>query len=112
MNLDIALKTLIAITPALLFLALLVRLDSHQLIGERMLVLVFVAGMALALATLGVNSWVLPRLDLEFVTYSRLVAPVIEETMKALVLVALFRRDRVGFQVDAAILGFTTGAGL
>ena len=112
MNLDIALKTLIAITPALLFLALLVRLDSHRLIGERMLVLVFVAGMALALATLGVNSWVLPRLDLEFVTYSRLVAPVIEETMKALVLVALFRRDRVGFQVDAAILGFTTGAGL
>ena len=39
------------------------------------------------------------------------MAPLVEETLKALVLVWLFRSDRVGFQIDAAILGFTVGAG-
>ena len=39
------------------------------------------------------------------------VAPVIEELLKALVIVLLVRANRIGFLVDAAILGFAVGTG-
>jgi hypothetical protein len=39
------------------------------------------------------------------------VAPVTEELLKALVIVALVRMHRIGFLVDAAIFGFAVGAG-
>jgi len=42
---------------------------------------------------------------------SRYAAPVTEETLKAVVLMYVFWRRRVGFLVDAAILGFAVGAG-
>jgi hypothetical protein len=50
-------------------------------------------------------------LPIGFTDYSRYVAPVIEELLKALPIVALFALDRVGFKLDAAIAGFALGAG-
>jgi hypothetical protein len=43
--------------------------------------------------------------------YTRYVAPVTEETAKALFIVYLITRRRIGFPVDAAQLGFAVGAG-
>jgi hypothetical protein len=42
---------------------------------------------------------------------ARYLAPPLEETLKALWIVFLLCRGRVGFLVDAAILGFAVGAG-
>jgi len=39
------------------------------------------------------------------------VAPIIEELLKGLVIVALIRAHRIGFLVDAAIMGFAVGTG-
>jgi len=43
--------------------------------------------------------------------YSRYVSPIVEESLKALVIIYLFRSSRVGFLVDSAIMGFAVGAG-
>ena len=43
--------------------------------------------------------------------FSRYVAPVTEETVKAAFILALIARRRVGFLVDAAVQGFAVGAG-
>jgi hypothetical protein len=53
----------------------------------------------------------LGTLPLGFVTYTRYVAPIAEELLKAAVIVALVRMHRIGFLVDAAILGFAVGTG-
>ena len=44
-------------------------------------------------------------------TFTRYVAPIVEELAKALIVVALVRAHRIGFLVDAAILGFAVGTG-
>jgi hypothetical protein len=46
-----------------------------------------------------------------FTVYSRYAAPLLEETLKALIIVYLFRSSRIGFLVDSAIMGFAVGAG-
>ena len=44
-------------------------------------------------------------------SYSRYVAPIVEESAKALLIVGLVRANRIGFLVDAAIYGFAIGTG-
>ncbi|MGI9232325.1 MAG: PrsW family glutamic-type intramembrane protease, partial [Woeseiaceae bacterium] len=58
-----------------------------------------------------ISAFALKWLNIEFVSYSRYVAPFIEEALKALVIFALMRRNRIGFLVDAAIFGFAVGTG-
>ncbi|HSD26237.1 MAG TPA: PrsW family glutamic-type intramembrane protease, partial [Vicinamibacteria bacterium] len=58
-----------------------------------------------------VNRWLLDATGLAPVVYSRYAAPLVEEALKAVWVVVLLRRGRVGFLVDAAILGFAVGAG-
>jgi hypothetical protein len=43
--------------------------------------------------------------------YKHYVAPIIEEALKASFIVYVIRAKRVGFMVDAAIIGFAVGAG-
>ena len=43
--------------------------------------------------------------------FTRYISPVTEESLKALFIVFLLWRRRVGFLVDAAVLGFGVGAG-
>jgi hypothetical protein len=71
---------------------------------------IFLGGL-LAVVGYFTNGLLLNLLDMEFTTYSRNIAPLVEELIKASVVVWLFRTDRVGFQVDAAIMGFAVGAG-
>ncbi len=43
--------------------------------------------------------------------YTRYGAPVLEEALKAGVMIYLFMRARIGFLIDAAIMGFALGTG-
>ncbi|MEP6509665.1 MAG: PrsW family glutamic-type intramembrane protease, partial [Gemmatimonadales bacterium] len=52
-----------------------------------------------------------PALKLDIERYSRYVAPVVEEMLKAIYIVWLLRRSKVGFVVDAATYGFAVGTG-
>ena len=102
---------LMGLLPVVAFLAALVFLDSYKLVKLRMVIAVMACGVAAAVASYLIAELVFPSLAIEFTTYSRYVAPVIEELLKALVIVALIRLNRIGFLVDAAILGFAAGTG-
>jgi len=101
----------IGILPVLGFLAALVALDSYKLVTIRTVVAVAGAGLVAAVVCYFVNGYLASASHLEFRTYSRYVGPLIEELAKGLVVVALIRMHRVGFLVDAAILGFAVGTG-
>jgi hypothetical protein len=70
-----------------------------------------VLGGIAALLCLGINSWLLSQFEIGFVLLTRYAAPVIEEIIKALLIVYFIRSANLGFLVDAAILGFSIGAG-
>jgi protease PrsW len=108
---ELLLPALVGLLPVLSFLAALLALDSYKLVNLRAVVGTVAAGAAVAMASYFVNGSLLGLVELEFSTFSRYVAPVTEELLKALVILALVRAHRVGFLVDAAIFGFAVGAG-
>jgi RsiW-degrading membrane proteinase PrsW (M82 family) len=102
---------LVGLAPVAAFLAALVFLDSYKLVRLRSVVLVMVAGVAAAGVAYALSGAILDTVSLDEHTYSRYGAPLLEEFLKALIVVALVRMHRIGFLVDAAIFGFAAGAG-
>ena len=101
----------VGVVPVLLFLGALVLIDSYKLVALRAILLSLLGGALAAVACYGVNGVLRPGLGIDFSTYSRYIAPVVEETLKATLVVYLLQRNRVGFVVDAAIHGFGIGTG-
>ena len=100
-----------ALLPVLLFLGLLLLLDSFKLVSPRSVLVAVLAGAVAALAAALLDAWLLDRAALPAAALSRYVAPPVEEALKAVWVVVLLRRGRIGFLVDAAILGFAVGTG-
>lgn len=111
MSIDMLARAPVGLLPVLIFLVILVYMDSYKLVSLRSVLAVILVGGLVALAAMFVNGQLLNTLDMPFLSYARYVAPVVEETMKALVIVYLFRTNRIGFLVDSAIMGFAVGAG-
>ncbi len=111
MSVTLFLVTPIAIAPALVFLFVLDRLDSFRLVSLRIAVLALLAGGVIAVASYFINSATMDVLDASLSTYTRYGAPVVEEALKASVMIYLFLKARIGFLIDAAILGFAIGTG-
>jgi RsiW-degrading membrane proteinase PrsW (M82 family) len=101
----------IGLAPVIAFLAALVYLDSYKLVALRTVVVVVVLGIAAAIVAYFVNGAILSATAIDRTTLVRYVAPVVEEVAKALIVVGLIRANRIGFLVDAAILGFAAGTG-
>ncbi len=108
---DAALRLLAGLLPVLLFLVSLIVLDSYKLVRPVWIGASIVFGGLTAGLSFFLNDAAMLRLELEAEQYTRYGAPVIEELVKALFLVYLIRGNRVGFLVDAAILGFAIGTG-
>ena len=104
-------RLLVGFVPVLLLLTVLVYLDSYKLIGLRRVLLVILAGGLVAAASYGINASLVRLLEPDPALFSRYVAPPVEESLKATVVVWLIRSHRIGFLVDAAIAGFAVGAG-
>ena len=105
------LKALISLLPVVVLVVVLFRLDSHRLLGTGFIVRMFAAGGAIAVLCGFLNAFAIELLNVQFDRYTRFVGPLIEELLKASVIVYLFRTTRIGFLIDAGILGFTVGAG-
>ena len=101
----------VGVLPVFLFLGALVLIDSYKLVALRAILLSVAAGVVAALASYGANVTLRTALGLDFTPYSMYVAPVVEETLKAVFVVYLLQRNKVGFVVDAAIHGFGIGTG-
>jgi RsiW-degrading membrane proteinase PrsW (M82 family) len=100
-----------ALLPVLVFLAILSLMDSFKLVPVRAVLVALLAGAVAALAALWLRAWLLPATGLAARSFSRYVAPVTEETLKALYVVWALRQRRLGFLVDAALVGFAVGTG-
>jgi RsiW-degrading membrane proteinase PrsW (M82 family) len=100
-----------ALLPVLCLLALLVVMDSFKLVPLRFVFGAIAAGIGAALTALLFNVWLIDRLGVPIPVLTRGIAPVTEELLKLLFVVYAIRRKRVGFPVDAAIIGFAVGAG-
>ena len=101
----------IAIIPVLVFLLLLKAMDSFKLVRFRHVAASLAAGLAAAAAASLITRQLMPALGLSFSSYSRYIAPVVEETLKSAWIIWLLARRRTGFMVDTAIHGFAIGAG-
>ncbi len=101
----------VSILPVFVFLGALLLIDSYKLVALRAILLSVAAGVVAGLAAYAANVWLRPALGLDWDRYSRYVAPVVEESLKAAFVVWLLQRNKVGFVVDAAIHGFGIGTG-
>lgn len=101
----------VALVPVFAFLGGLVFLDGYKLVSGRRIALCVLCGAGAALLCWGLARLVFgfggPFADL----YAKALLPLVEECAKALPVIVLIRRRRLGFTVDAAIAGFAVGAG-
>ena len=111
MNADFVLHTVLGLLPVCCFLSALLWLDSYKLVALKWVVGAIVAGCIAALVSYPINVALLSGLAIDFTVYTRYVAPIIEEALKAAIVWWLMRHNRIGFLVDAAIFGFAVGAG-
>jgi RsiW-degrading membrane proteinase PrsW (M82 family) len=108
---DFVIHLLLGLLPVCCFLAALVYLDSYKLVPIKWVLTVILLGCGAAALSYPVSLFWLDLVDVDFTIYTRYIAPAFEEALKALVIVVLLRHNRIGFLVDAAILGFAVGAG-
>lgn len=111
MSADSALHAILGLLPVCCFLGTLVYLDSYKLVPLRWVLTAIVLGSLMGILSYPVNIAGLELLDINFTSFTRYVAPVTEEALKAIIVILLIRRNRIGFLVDAAIFGFAVGAG-
>ena len=104
-------NVLVAFVPVLLFLLLLVLMDSFKLARPSAIAKAIGWGVVAAVACDALYRVLAPALPLSATAFSRYIAPLTEETAKAAFVVYLIRRRRIGFAVDAAQLGFAVGTG-
>jgi protease PrsW len=100
----------LALLPVVLFLVSLLVMDSFALVRPVEVAGAIAAGCLSALITV----WLQPGIvgfGLGGPLLERVTAPVLEESLKAILIVALVSTRRIGFPVDAAIQGFAVGAG-
>jgi RsiW-degrading membrane proteinase PrsW (M82 family) len=101
----------VALLPVSVFLLVLVLGDSFKLVSKLTLVRALIGGALAAVAALWLHEWLFEVTGMELRPFSRYVAPVTEEALKAAFLVYAFRQRQIGFLVDAAIVGFAVGTG-
>jgi RsiW-degrading membrane proteinase PrsW (M82 family) len=105
------LAVVVAVLPVTAFLLMLLLFDSFKLVPRVMLVKSLAMGAAAAAIALALHAWLMQVTGLDARTFTRFVAPVTEETLKALCVLYPLRRAQLGFLVDAAIVGFGIGTG-
>jgi RsiW-degrading membrane proteinase PrsW (M82 family) len=101
----------LALVPVLVLLAIFVWLDAFELMSLKEILFLMFLGALGAFAAWPVSGRLLDQLPIGFSNYSRFVAPWIEEAIKGIVIILLFRFNRIGYKLDAVISGFAIGAG-
>jgi RsiW-degrading membrane proteinase PrsW (M82 family) len=101
----------IALVPVVVFLLLLWFMDSFRLVRPVSVASAILYGMGVAVAVLVLHQWLIQVHQVPPGLLTRYIAPLTEETAKAVFVAVLIATARVGFLVDAAVLGFAVGTG-
>jgi protease PrsW len=104
------LQVIICLSPVFLLLLLFLLLDSLKLVSKPVLIASLAWGIVSSGLSYGINTFLIGRLHLNFDQFTGYFAPVVEETLKMLLIVILIRSGRIGFMIDGAIYGFSAGA--
>jgi protease PrsW len=105
------LKVVISIAPVAVCLAVFRAVDVFQLVPLAEVVELLTAGAVVCIACYFVAGGLIDEFPMRRGVYSQEVAPVLEEVLKAVVIIVLFAINRVGYLIDAAIVGFAVGGG-
>lgn len=97
--------------PVVAFLVGLRLMDSYKLVHRTTLLLAIAGGVVAALTAFGANRVLLDTAHVPPALLRAWVAPIVEELLKAALVAWLVSTNRVGFVVDAAVLGFGVGTG-
>ncbi len=111
MSTDLLIRAPVGLLPVLIFLIILMYMDSYKLVSLKTVLWVIFAGALATVVAYFVNGFLLEQLQTDFRSFTRYVSPLTEESLKAIVIVWLFRMNRIGFLVDSAIMGFAVGTG-
>jgi hypothetical protein len=105
------LKAAVAFIPVIACIVVFERVDAFRLVRLLDIIALIAAGELLAGAGYLANGGMLDRFPIGMDDYTRWIAPVVEESLKASFIVLLFAMNRIGYLVDAAIAGFAVGSG-
>ncbi len=105
------LELIVAFLPILLFLFFMKLIDSFKLVTIKQTSLAMITGGLVAILVMFLNYRLFTYLGISPFDFSRFIAPITEEFFKILFIIYLIRAKKVGFMVDAAIVGFAVGAG-
>lgn len=100
-----------AVAPVLCLLALLMLMDSFKLVPIRFVISALAAGAIAALVALALHLQLIDGFGMPITLVTRVTAPIVEELFKLAFVIYAVRFRRVGFPVDAAIVGFAVGTG-
>ena len=101
----------ICLLPVLAFLFALVLLDSYKLLRLGFVFIAIAAGAVAALLSGAVHSILGGLVPRESSSLPLYLAPFVEEITKGGFIALVICQRRVGFMIDAAILGFAVGTG-
>ena len=104
-------RILISILPVIIFLGLLIYMDSFKLVKISLVVQTIIAGIVAAIVSYFINTYLLSGSPVELTTYTMYISPIVEEALKAIFVIYILAKGKVGFMVDAAIYGFAIGTG-
>ena len=104
-------ELLISVVPVAVFLVALIALDSYKLVRVQAVLMTVAIGAAGGLVAYVVNSQLVTLFGDDPSIFSRYVAPLVEESLKAAYILYRIRSQKIGFLVDAGIHGFAVGAG-
>ncbi|MGA8265393.1 MAG: PrsW family glutamic-type intramembrane protease [Ignavibacteriaceae bacterium] len=104
-------RIVISILPVFVFLALLIYMDSFKLVKISLVVQTIFAGIIAAIISYFINRYLLNNSPVQLTTYTMYISPIIEESLKALFIIYILAKGKVGFMIDAAIYGFAIGTG-
>ena len=93
-------EVLVALLPVVAFLLLLILFDSFKLVSKGQLTIALASGALVAIVASSLHAWLFERSGLEVSTFARYIAPITEETLKAMCLLYPLLRRQIGFRVD------------
>ncbi len=104
-------NTSLSILPVFCFLTFLLLMDSFNLVSVKKVVVTIFFGVLVAGAAYLINIYLQQTISFNNSEYSDFIAPFVEEILKSLPLFYLLKRNKIGFSLDASIIGFSIGAG-
>lgn len=96
--------------PSLLCLLTFYFLDNFKLISLKRLLVAFLLGMLSAITAYFVNNFAFSLIPDNNI-FTIVIAPVTEELLKTSIILFYFKKNRIGFLTDAALLAFIVGIG-